>query len=53
MTDLTSLRDRLLTRCLFCGQWRYGQQPCTACGDTRTPALDDSPRRPNVGRRSA
>lgn len=53
MTDLTVLRDRLLTRCTWCGQWRYGQQPCDACGDTRTVSLDDPPRRPNVGRRSA
>lgn len=29
---MTALRDKLLRRCSWCGEWAYGKQPCTACG---------------------
>ena len=51
--DLTVLRDRLITRCTWCGDWRYGKQPCPSCHNTSVISLDDAPRRPNIGRRSA
>jgi hypothetical protein len=53
MTDLNSMRDRLLTRCPWDGGWLYGRQPCPCCGRVAPDTLEQPPRRPNIGRRSA
>jgi hypothetical protein len=50
---LSTMRDRLLHRCTWCGDWRYGQQACSACGTADPVSLDELPRRPNVGTRAS
>lgn len=29
---MSYLRDKLLRRCTYCGEWAYGKQPCSVCG---------------------
>jgi len=53
MTDLTTLRDRLLTRCTWCGDWVYGKQPCACCGRVAGDTVNQPERRPNIGKRGA
>lgn len=48
---LSTMRDRLVSRCSWCGDWRYGARDCDTCGTAAPAEVVEAPRRPNVGKR--